>query len=112
MEGPYLLTSACRARNGVLLLGLLGLGACADPAAAWQRPGTAETQRSADYRGCRDLARASSEEGAAQDIAATRAAQSFHTGGAAPPADTVAMDERAADRVLVDCMTEKGYRHD
>lgn len=112
MRGQNLLTCGCRARNGLVALALAGLASCADPAQGWQREAVTPAQRETDYQDCRSLVREASHAGVTQDIAATRAAQGFHTGRPELPADTVAMDERAADAALVDCMTEKGYRHD
>ena len=111
MRSPTLLARARAARNVLLLALLPGLAGCVDPAHSWQRAGVTDARRDADYADCRNESRSLSNAGIAQDIAATRAGQGFHTGATSDlPADTVTADLRDADQALDACMTDKGYQ--
>jgi hypothetical protein len=107
-----MLNFSCLGRNAFLAAGLLGLAACGGREASWQRPGTSDATRTADYHYCRSEAKslAGPALGIDQDIASSRGADWQNSGTyATRSAQNSGSDGAAFDQVLASCMIDKGY---
>jgi hypothetical protein len=113
MKREDLLNFGCLGRRAMLAALLLGLAACAGRDAAWQRPGTSEATRSADYSYCRSEAKSLTGPalGIDQDIAASRGGDWQNSGQYQSRMEqNTGSDAAAFGSAVTSCMEDKGYR--
>jgi hypothetical protein len=94
-----------------LVLSLL-LAGCSSAASGWQRGGTTDAKRDADYSECKAEMRSASGSrlGVDQDIQAARGVDWRQSGTYDVNASTNSgADEAFANHVLYSCMIDKGY---
>ena len=108
-----MLNFSCLLNRAMLAGAVLGLAACAARDAGWQRPGTSDATRGADYADCRSEAKSltGTALGIDQDIASSRGSDWQKSGDYNTRSQqNSGSDADSFSQVLSSCMADKGYQ--